>query len=636
MAKVKRAQCSGRLSVDRLPVWAMRGQYRFARICGGPLDALKGYLSGWGGFINHPDNLWAAVLFFRKRTVELLKAANINWIWATWSAGFSLKSEAVQRESVAKFIRECRKVGIHVSAYMSLVNMFRDSILKDEPETDAWKQIGPTGRPNPYASAYYPGEPTRILACVNRPGWLRRAKRIVKSAIDSGADGITMDNMFQNCYCPTCLKGFKAYCLRKYGRVYVPPRPKKQVELKEEVVKQRIINRNELAFRQFQTESVRRFLEKLRIYAASLKPDIVFSCNSHMEYQFIAPTNAILVEDGREPGVKRGELITNTGLCKYLWRASEGWKPILIEPGKRHYGSISPVSQGRDDGPMSNRHMALEILEKAAYHGSTQVYLQGVTRSEVFYEKPDMMKNWKVVREYFDFLDKHVDLYAKSSSYSNIAFMTDRYQKEAFEALTREGIYYDIVLTGNFKRGELKKYEAVIVGDLQHVDDDVLKEILEYNRKGLLIACGDGLQYNGRLRIWRSIRNWLDSLGNRYVPLSADAWGNRQEWEKTAGTIARILRKKVESIVEIDSLYVKGNLCRSNSARILYLLNYGDKPASNIRVRLKLSDFSVGTLQVIYAPKGRARSVKCIGVNGESVEFMVPRIDVGAVVKIVS
>ena len=49
----------------------------------------------------------------------LLKQAEFNWIWVTWSSGWSLKDEEENRENLKKVIARCHekrhpRVGLHV------------------------------------------------------------------------------------------------------------------------------------------------------------------------------------------------------------------------------------------------------------------------------------------------------------------------------------------------------------------------------------------------------------------------------------------------------------------------------------------------------------------------------------------
>ena len=70
-----------------------------------------------------------------EQMLGLLKQAEFNWVCVTWSNGWSLKDEVQNRENLKKVIARCHESGIHVSAYLSASNMFRNSAFRDDPET---------------------------------------------------------------------------------------------------------------------------------------------------------------------------------------------------------------------------------------------------------------------------------------------------------------------------------------------------------------------------------------------------------------------------------------------------------------------------------------------------------------------
>jgi hypothetical protein len=70
-----------------------------------------------------------------EQMLGLLKQADFNWIWVTWSSGWSLKDEDANRENLKKVITRCHENGVHVSAYLSASNMFRKSAYREDPET---------------------------------------------------------------------------------------------------------------------------------------------------------------------------------------------------------------------------------------------------------------------------------------------------------------------------------------------------------------------------------------------------------------------------------------------------------------------------------------------------------------------
>ena len=117
-----------------LPEWAKPGRIRFARWDGGQIETAKAFLSGWPGFNPPiPDYVNVMTNWYDPATVSLLRQANINMIWVTFSNGFSIPTERRQREQLRRYIAECHRQGIHVMAYESINNVFRSDIFQHVP-----------------------------------------------------------------------------------------------------------------------------------------------------------------------------------------------------------------------------------------------------------------------------------------------------------------------------------------------------------------------------------------------------------------------------------------------------------------------------------------------------------------------
>ena len=182
-----------------LPEWATPGRIRFARWDGGPLETAKYILSGYPGFNPPiPDYIYALANWYDPRTVSLLREANVNLIWVTFSNGFSDQTERPQQELARRYIEECHRQGIHVMAYESIANMFWEDMYEHMPESRDWVRLGKDGKPVPYGSGNYTkmGRVTRYMADVSNPGWRELLRRRIDLAIDAGADGVMYDNNF--------------------------------------------------------------------------------------------------------------------------------------------------------------------------------------------------------------------------------------------------------------------------------------------------------------------------------------------------------------------------------------------------------------------------------------------------------
>jgi len=76
--------------------WAREGRLRFTRLDGGPIEIQKTERSSWGKNFTPAEKDVLANLYgkYSDRMVELISNANINFVWITYSVGFSWEDEA--------------------------------------------------------------------------------------------------------------------------------------------------------------------------------------------------------------------------------------------------------------------------------------------------------------------------------------------------------------------------------------------------------------------------------------------------------------------------------------------------------------------------------------------------------------
>ena len=126
-----------RAKPEDIPPWAEQGNFRFIRLDGGRIESWKAERTWWGRKFSPKERDVLTHIYDRDfdQMLGLLKQADINWIWVTWSSGWSLNDENENRKSLEKVVQRCHENGVHVSAYLSASNMFRKSAYRDDPET---------------------------------------------------------------------------------------------------------------------------------------------------------------------------------------------------------------------------------------------------------------------------------------------------------------------------------------------------------------------------------------------------------------------------------------------------------------------------------------------------------------------
>ena len=178
---------------ESVPEWAQQGKFRFTRFDGGPLQVCKTTRSARLKHFNEQQKEVLANLYtkYGDRMADLLAEAHINWVWITWSVGFSEADEAEQRAQCKIITDKLHKRGIKVAAYMCAVSVFWESMFRDHPRSVRWIKFDPEGTPFRYTGGK---DALRFIADLSNPDWLACQKRRVGGIINARLDAIFFDD----------------------------------------------------------------------------------------------------------------------------------------------------------------------------------------------------------------------------------------------------------------------------------------------------------------------------------------------------------------------------------------------------------------------------------------------------------
>lgn len=417
------------VATPQVPEWAHTGNFTFARWDGGPLEVAKGALSGWPGFVvPDPQVILATQGLYDPATIELLDRAHVNWIWVTWSVGFSNQTEQAQQDLLRRYIEECHRHGIHVTAYLSIGNIFWEDMFRNVPESRDWV-LRINGQPVPYPAGDYAavGRVTRYMADLSVPGWQEYTLGRVIAAVDAGADGIMFDNS-----------------LPSYGRALL-----------------------------------QQFTARAQTEARKRNPLVLVSSNYSDDLLIAARVETALTsEQGWEPGIfatpgpppdfwnssaefvqlPDGLLVLNAGLLRALRAVSQGWRPVTIEYGNRHAGD-------RFLSTLSAAHQKLALAECAAFHAANEQYHESVTLRDLFFgQGTATMENWDAVGEYNRFFQQNADFYRQPESITGVAVIVDAgiSDRQFLNILAARNLIFDVVLEPDATAAVLQRYAIVI------------------------------------------------------------------------------------------------------------------------------------------------------------------------------
>jgi Glycoside-hydrolase family GH114 len=406
-----------RAKLEDVPPWAEQGNFRFIRIDGGQIESWKAERTWWGKKFSADEKEVLTHIYDRdfEQMLGLLKQAEFNWIWVTWSSGWSFKDEEENRENLKKVIARCHENGIHVSAYLSASNMFRNSAFRDDPETKKY------GLWMHHIPLFYAG-PTktdlqiswdRRLADARKPGWRAYLLKKAELAVDAGVDAIVWDNMI----------GYKD------GLAQLLDDTQRMAERKAR-------------------ETGR---PKVMVYAnIHISPDR-FGMNDLNE--------AIWEEDGKDtPGVWNGKWeVANARNIKFLNGEKQLWQPLKYENDLYHCGP-------RERCIPSPAEQKLSIAEAYAFGADTSRNIEGRFLSALIKREPEAQEAWKAIAQYNHFLAEHRELYHQAAPVARIGLISAKPLNPLADEFLKQSVLFETkVLTHLDKGVPLDRFKVLVM-----------------------------------------------------------------------------------------------------------------------------------------------------------------------------
>jgi hypothetical protein len=401
---------------SRIPEWAQQGKFRFTRLDGGPIEILKTARSAWGKHFSDAEKEVLGNLYtprYADRMVDLLAEAGINYVWLTWSVGYSWQDEAEQREQVRQFVQKLRRRGIHAAAYVCAVSVFWESVFRDEPRSVRWIRFDPDGVPYRYSGGK---DPLRFIAEVSNPEWVELQKRRVGAAIDAGFDALFFDNTAAAAWAPD--------------------------------------------------EQMEEFIGKIRRYVhEERKSDLMLFTNYGLTPKRAALNrnmDFVFAEGWREPGVWGTEWnVSNIRRTRFLRGMIPAWKPLTTEYSIFQKGNRATTFLG----PRSEK---LATAEAAALDSDYCWDMEGPFDAALIAGDAKAMESWRAIGQYNRFLREHEDWYWKARPAAPTAvvgpatqssFTWDRGDTGLYDLLARHSVPFDIVRP---VAEAMKDYAAVV------------------------------------------------------------------------------------------------------------------------------------------------------------------------------
>lgn len=642
---------------------------RYARWDGGPIEVVKAYLTGWH-YMKDPLAAEATCKWYDgDNSLDLLRQAEINWIWVTFSAGFSTRTERRQWEVLEPFIEKCHDHGIGVTAYMSLCNIFIEDMRAEHPDLDDWMQRESDGGPVAYGADRRSADRRRkrVLGCMSAEPWQGYILERVDAALERRMDGIMYDNMFADCRCPRCAEQWTAFTRDHFGQPWPWPDDDKAMARFDLQEKRRV----ELAHSAFRTYLLSKAYELIRQRIDQTNPRVLLYANFNTLYNCFAmpATTAISTENLFEPGVVNGKVRTNIGMLRSLVGASAGFRPVRTEFGQgRLFDPDRPLRDDKVGGryaPMSPAHQQLSLAEAHSHGVSRELCPEGQFLRDLFFRVPYAMQAWEAIATYHRFFARHSDLYEDVRTAANMVVVTnsgfDRIRNDEFAQrrwflveMADRGVFFDVVFDNDLCRTDdpdraLDRYDVMLLPDTCVFDDTLTEVVAAFARRGgQVIATGDTGRYDPTFRprsesVLQGLPNveWLDdpaavaSGQEDHAIDGVEPWPDSLEKSfshEAADRLATHLRPLVRTPINVDApSTVRYNLTRDARGRLLlHLLNYADVSCDAVTIT---GDFDTESVELFSpddpGPKTAKLDQSALAVTN-IVRYTVVRMGIGS------
>jgi Glycosyl hydrolase family 66 len=563
------------------PGWLQSGAIRFARFDGGPIETRKALRSDWASQFTPQDREILANLYgaHADRMIDLLVEARINFVWVTYSVGFSWHDEEAQRLAVRELLKKLHAHGIKAAAYVCAISIFWESLFKDDPQSVRWIMVGNDGVPYRYSDGR---DVMRFVADVDNPGWVEYQKRRVGAIIDDGFDAVFFDNPFLDSH---------------------PSEP----------------------------ASVAHFFDQLLSYARrEKKSDIPFSTNLGL----FAPFNVlnrqmdfIFTEGWSEPGAWDNHWdVSNIRRVRLVRGLSPGVKPIISEYSHFQKGDRSTSFLGA-------RSEKLAIAEAAAFGTSYTWDMEGPFDTGLVTQNPKALESWSAISQYNEFLEDHAEFYANALNIVPLAVLLPDLNPDfdwpgaatRLDFLARNSVLGDFRFASRVTKKQLAAYCGVIVPAYAALSAQQKRMIHDYQNSG------------GKVLIFHET---LSAAGLNAEILPSSEKGPTKGESAEAQVLAEINSlapdaTHVELGNAVSHVLANATSVRDGGGLVIHVLNYGQDPVGELNMKLVVGkEFQtlVGRKPSLISPDTKSAAFQKVQWNGSTMEVTLPSVDTYSVV----
>ncbi len=564
-----------------LPSWLKSGTVRFARLDGGAIETQKTLRSDWATKFTPQDREILANLYGKHsdRMIDLLVQAKINFVWVTYSVGFSWQDEEAQRVAVRELVKKLHAHGIKAAAYVCAISIFWESVFKDDPQSVRWIMVGSDGIPYRYSEGR---DAMRFVADINSPGWVDYQKRRVRAIIDDGLDAIFFDNPFLDSH---------------------PSKP----------------------------DSVAHFFDQLLNYARrEKKSDIPFFTNLGLYPPFNIlnrQMDFIFTEGWAEPGAWDNHWeVSNIRRDRLVKGLNPGMKPIVSEYSHFQKGD-------RNDSYLGARAEKLAIAESAAFGTSYTWDMEGPFDTALVTQDPKALESWSAISQYNGFLEDHVEFYADAVNVVPWAVLLPDLNPDfdwpggatRLDFLAKNSVLGDFRFASRITKKDLAAYPGVIVPAYGSLSAQQKEMIRDYQNSG------------GKVSIFTEPSASTGLNAKNLPPFNQTLTTDKSAEMQVLAEINSLAPDATHVALENAASYVLANVTSVHDGRaiIIHVLNYGQTPVGELKLKLivgKQFQTIVGRKPSIFSPDTKSAACLKAQWKGATLEMTLSTVDSYSVV----
>ncbi len=572
---------------ENVPEWAKQGMFQFIRIDGGEIESLKAERTSWGKEFSEQEKEVLSGIYdkYENKLFEKLKEASFDWIWVTWSNGWSTDAEKKNRIQLKKLITHAHEKGIRVTTYLSATNMFWESMFKDEPESFTWVRLE-NGKPAMYGG---PLNPMRFLADPGNADWEKYIVKKAEMAIDAGADAVFFDNVIGD------KEGLKKLFSR-YQRMAA-------------------------------TKASKTGNLKIPLYV-----------NAHLEPNMLELNDICEIiwnEFGKNtPGVwpDTGWDVANVRKTRFILGAKKPWQPHKYEDDKYHCGPRekcipTPVEQ------------KLSIAEAWAFGSSFSRNIEGKFLKSLILGEKDGLDAWAAIAQYNKWVNEHRRIYVGAEQLARIALLAihdgrgfSGFPDHAMaETLIRQNTMFGTQVIGRINKGKpLDGFKTLLIpAPVSEISESEKEAILKFAAEGGAVFASEPGEYELRNK---EVSDFYKKL--KFTPIPTSVKDMTINGQVPSEFIAEINRAAGGSLLTLENTnYVAANVTANvdRSAFYIHFINYEhNKPAENAKVKIDLTGFVKNTAGLssatLLSPDSDGEKLLKSSCKGAVCEFSLDKI----------